>query len=198
MTQTQSPLGKKLTNGAGKAPTPGSSPLGRSLGAGPRGELVELAYLGPARLELVGNLASQEIEGEMYRALEQLGIPLNAVTADRYELERAVRTLARAVRDAEDRTRPFGTLAEWQAVDTDVIAACWSAYGNLRERFDPMDIAVTEAERSAIESAVKKKDALLLRSFGAAKLSAWLVSTDGPPQISPQPSSPNSGSSQDS
>ncbi len=129
----------------------------------------------------------------MYAAMKAHGIELSVLTADRFEIERALRTLVRACRDPED-GRPAGSLEEWGKLDTDTINMCWQAYGDVRERLDPLGGSLDPAETELIELAVKKKDARLLRTFGIVKLSAWLASTDAPPSTSPTPSSSSSAS----
>jgi len=178
------------------AETP-KTPLERLMATGRRGELVELPGLGPAWLELLGARASQEVEAAVYAAMKEYGIELDAVTMIRFEIERAVRTLAIAAHDPDDHTKPFGTLAAWHLVDPTTINAAWSTYGDVRERLDPMSTPLTEDEVAAFEYAVKKKDARLLRSFGVVKLSAWLTSTAFPPSTSPTPSSPSLESPKD-
>lgn len=161
-----------------------------------RGEDVDLPGLGRARIELVGETSRQEIEAAVYRAMRSRDLELTLITAERYEAERAVRTLAAGVRDPADHAQPFGAVEEWGALHTDVINAAWQVYGDVRERLDPLsEMAVlAEVDRVAIEAAVKKKAPDLLRSFGVAKLSAWLASTDVQLPTSPTPSSPASES----
>jgi hypothetical protein len=196
----QTPLGKKISNGTAKPSDSKVTPLSRAMPGGSRGEDVVLPLLGRVRIELVGETAKQEIEAAVYRAMRARELDLNIVTSERYEAERAVRTLAHACRDPDDATHtaPFGTLEQWGELDSDIIATAWQAYGDVRERLDPLETVLTEDERIAIEVAVKKKDARLLRSYGISKLSSWLASMDVPPSTSQPPSSPNSGSDADS
>ncbi len=165
---------------------------------GRRGEDVNLPVLGPARVEILGAVETQEVESSVYKAMAAHEIEQNVITVDRFELERAYRTLARSVRDPEDKSKVFGTVDEWGALDNDVIVAAWQVYGDVRERLDPLSTPLTADERVMIEIAVKKKDAVLLRTFGTVKLCAWLASTDVLPSTSPPPSSPSSESSSDS
>jgi hypothetical protein len=185
-----------IQNGAG-APA-GRSKLAAMLAGGKRGETLEVPGLGRVRIELVGERASQEIEGDVYRELARLEIPLNAVTAERYELERAVRTLAVAVRDPDDHAQAFGTAKEWAELDNDLINSAWHAYGDVRLRLDPVSQPLDDDTRMLIAAAVKKKDDRLLRSFGTVLLSTWLASTDVQLSSSRKPSSSNSESSSES
>lgn len=161
-----------------------------------RGEAVQLPLIGAAWIELLGAWASNAVESEVARAIAALELTSATREAMQAELERAVRTLARTVRDPEDHAKPLGTVDEWGALDPDVVSACWQTYGDVRERLDPLaSIDLTPDERLAVQVAIKKKDANLLRSFGIAKLSAYLLSTDVPPPSSPEPSSPTLPSS---
>lgn len=171
--------------GATPAPAPEASRtrLGQAISVGPLSrERVEIPRLGPAWIVLAPHAAVQRIEGETFRAMAELGLELSSLTALTYEAERAVRTLAEAVRDPDDPDQPFGTLAEWRDhVDVDIIAGAWQVYGDVRMRLDPVSVALTEDERAAINAAVEKKNAMLLRSYGVAALASYLATTADPP-----------------
>jgi hypothetical protein len=169
-------------------------PLTRALAGGRRGELVELPHLGKAWVELPGALAWEEAQAAARAEMTAAGLDLSMTTAELFEMKLARHTLARAVRHPDQHAEPFGTLAEWGEIDPDVINACWHAYGDVRERLDPVAVAVTPEETAAIDSAIRKKNGLLLRSFGIAKLSAFLLSTEDQPPTSPPPSSPSTES----
>lgn len=192
MTTPQTPLGKKLANGSPPA-VPPTTRLA-AIAAGGRGEDLELPGLGPAHIELIGAREMSIIEAAVVRDMAELGLEQTTLNTGHYELARAVRTLASAVRDRDDHSKPFGTIDEWSALDPDRVAACWTTYGDVRERLDPMAHPLTEDEALMIDHALKKKDVTLLRSFGVARLSAWLVSTGAPQQTSPPPSSSSSES----
>lgn len=202
MATPPSKLSQIIANGAtapGTAsPTTGhGTKLGAILVNGRRGEDVDLGpVLGLQRIELLGVRDSQEVESLVHKALAALGIDLNVMTADRFEIERAYRTLARAVVDPVTKV-PIGSADEWAQLDNDVIVGAWHSYGDVRDRLDPLSQPMTDAQRLRIESAVKKKDATLLRTFGTVTLAAWLASTDVLPSTSPTPSSPSSDSSSD-
>lgn len=146
-------------------------------------------------MTLIGHGTVQEIEGAVYKRMAELGVELGPLTASTFESERAVRTLAEAVRQADDPSKALGTLEEWQQVDLDTVALLWLAYGDLRERQDPVSAPLTKAEHDTITTAIEKKNAPLLRSCGARALATWLLSTDGQPATSPSPSSGSSASS---
>lgn len=191
-------LGKIIATG-GRPVTPEASktPLARVVG-GQRGEDVTLPGLGRARMELLGAAAWNEVKSATHREMERLGLPFDTVNVGAWELERAARTLAQAVRDPADASKPFGTLDEWRALDPQLINAAWQEHDNVCDRLDPLERPLTDDEMLAIEVAVKKKDGSLLKSFGLGKLCAWLVTTAVPLAISPPPSSSSSESSSES
>lgn len=194
------PLSKALAGGPPQAPALSVSESAlrrRFAGAGRRGEDVDFPALGRARVELVGARRGQEIEGEVLKEMTRLGFTYDITTVEKWELERAIRTLAEGVRDPDDHALAFGTLSEWEAVDSLVIASCWTMYGDVAERLDPMAAQITMEQGLQIERAVKKNDAMRLRSFGVAKLSAWLASMGSRLSISPLPNSSSSESAPD-
>lgn len=194
----QDPIARYAPGALAAAQDARKTTLGNRLAEGRRGEDVAIPGLGPVRLELLGARASQEVEAAVYRNMLALGIDLGAMTLDRFELERAVVTLAEAAREPADRSLPFGTLAEWQRVDPVTIITAWDTYLDVKDRLDPLDTPLTDDERDQIERAIQKKDRTLLRSFGVAKLSLFMLSTVAQPSISPPPSSPNTDSGSDS
>lgn len=150
-------------------------------------------------IELVGGRQWQEIEAAVaaeLRRLERGEIGSGDIAiAAAAEAELAMRVLAASFRDPDDHAVAFGTLEDWGSYcDNDLISLAWHAYGDVKERLDPVDTDLSEEDMIAIGVAVKKKDGPLLRSYGAVKLSRWLASTGGPQSISQQPSSPNSDS----
>lgn len=163
-------------------------------GGGRRGEIVTIPGLGTARIELLGAMESNAVEAEVIKAMAALGIERSVENAERWELERAWRTLSRAVRDQSDGAA-FGTPEEWGDLDNDMINAAWQTYGDVRERLDPLAVPLTDSERIAIETAAKKGAGQLLRTFGLAKLSDYILTTVVPPATSPPPSSSSSESS---
>ena len=176
------PLAKKL---AGAAPAAARSPLAAVLERGARGELVELPVLGPAWVQLVGAEDVQRIEADVFRAMKERGLDPTVLHAMAYEADRAVRTLACAVRSADDRAAAFGTEIEWGKVDSDTIAACWEVYMDVRERLAPMDAPLTPERRAELERAYAKKNATSLRAFALRELVTWLLSTEFPPATPP-------------
>jgi hypothetical protein len=184
-------LGQKLAGGGGApASEPSSTPLRGIVAAGKRGEEVVLPVLGRVWLELPGARQWQEIESEVRKEMRRLEVgDLHVGTAAQHETELALRVLAVAVRDPDRRDQRFGTLEEWGELDNDIVSVAWHAFGDVRERLDPVSQPLSNDEMLAVSAAVKKKDATLLRTFGVVRLSAWLATTGEPPSTSPIPSS---------
>lgn len=169
--------------------------LRRTVIGGRRGELVDVPILGSVWLELPGARAWQEIEAAVRVEMRRLEFgDLSLTNAAAYEVEMAIRVLTQAARDPDDHSQPYGTLEEWGGLDNDVINYAWHVFGDVRERLDPIACELTEDDAFAIQTAVKKKDGPRLRSYGVARLVAWLVTTADPPSTSPTPSSPSSES----
>lgn len=140
----------------------------------------------PAMLVLVGSERFLDIEGEVLLAMEGRKIPSNMQHEGKFELEKAKRVLAEAVREhdpiakAEGRVPPpFGTLADWGDVAPSIINAIWGQYAELVERYDPLgDVAELSAlERMEILSALEKKSLASLRAFGLQSLCAFMLTT---------------------
>lgn len=182
---TPTKLGQRV-NGA---PVQSTTKLASRIVGGRRGELRTVPWFGLVRVEILGVVESQEVEAAVYAEMRRLDLPLNHVTAERFELERARRTLASSFRDPDDRTLAYGSLEEWGALDSDVVIPAWHEYGDVRDRLNPIATALEEDERILIEAAIKKKQEELLRSFGTVKLSRFLVSMESQRSTSPPPSS---------
>lgn len=189
------PLAKKIAGGNGAPASAVKSPLAAVLERGARGELVDLPVLGPAWLQLIGHEDVQAIESDVMKRMAALGLELTPLNVLSYDAERAVLTLARAVRSPDDRAAPFGTEAEWGKVDSDTIAACWHIFGDLRERLSPLDVEIPPMMRTEILAAIAKKNTMLLRSFGLSVLVSFMASTEFPPETSPSPKSSDGESS---
>lgn len=194
----QDKLGRIVATNGKASTAPPEQPLKLAqLVNGRRGETRDLPFFGLVRVELLGAVESNEVEVAVYGALAGK-LDLDVATADRFELERAWRTLAIAFRDPDDHSRPFGAIETWSKLDAKAINAGWQAYGDVAERLDPLEEQLSDGEKLVIESALKKKDAHLLRSFGVAKLSAFFASTDVQLSISRSPSSSSSASASES
>jgi hypothetical protein len=169
-----------------------------------RGDFVELpGGLGRVWMELVGHDVSNKIEAATFREMDSVGLPPIPLHSFSYDIQRQARTLARACRDPEDpkHETPFGTLEEWSNETDSVILACALVYKDLRDKLDPFRIDLIDADDlEDLELALKKKDVVRLRSFGAATLANWLTSgavqlsssrtaasSDGPSTTTPTP-----------
>lgn len=146
-------------------------------------------------ITLVSNNRAEEIEAAVFSRMRDLGLDLNRTTEPTFEMARARRYCAEAFLDPTTKL-PIGTPAEWSdLIDPDVIGDCWRAYGDLRTAYDPVAQPLPADEILLIAAAVKKNSAMLLRSFGCAKLAAYLLTTAEQQSNSPDPRS-GSGESQ--
>lgn len=185
-------LGKIAAAPTAAASSVSARPSRLSAVNGRRGEEVDLPVVGRVWLELPGAIRWSELEAAAHKATRELGHTEAIPYAYAYEAQVAVRALADATRELDDHDVKVGTLEEWGGLDNAVINACWHAFGDVRERLDPVAAPLSADDTHAIAAAVKKNDAASLRAFGVVKLSVWLASTDVPPSTSPRPSSPSS------
>jgi len=173
--------------------------LAARLGDIARGEDVVLPVLGRVYIELVKHDVSSAIDGEVLHSMAAARLPATAGFSSDLEIERSARILARACRDPEDHSQPFGTVEEWTTrLDDDVIMACFLVYRDVRERLDPLASGVIqEDELAAVTEAFKKKERTSLLSFGVAMLTNWLLSGAAERQMCPiRSSTPTDGSSE--
>lgn len=144
-----------------------------------------------AKMRLVSRSEELGIVAETREMLRQRKLPLDAAAlaslgmVNEWNCEIAARTLAIAVRDPEDTSRPLASLEEWRECDDDQIGALWEEYQDLRERIDPLKNyeQLSEQELAAMVSAAKKKppEIDLLMSYGSRKLALFAISTVAPP-----------------
>lgn len=162
--------------------------LGRARATTARGELVDMPMLGPVWIELPGEHVVDEIEGAVFKAMSDLGMPLTPVNALTYGSRRTALTLAWAVRhpDQAKREERAGTEAEWCAIDIDMLSAMSAVYTDTRERLSPLSsMALSQEQLDAIRQGIEKKNPMLLQSVGVVALSSYLLSTAGQPASSP-------------
>jgi hypothetical protein len=178
------PLAKRAAGAAASAPA-ARSPAAVVLERGPRGELLDVPGLGPVWFRLLGIAFWEDLELGVARMLKGEGLGLAEITAETIELYKTRRIVAAAARDPADHDQPFGTLEEWGDLDGDLVHAAMAAFGDLRERLTPLDVVLTEDQRTFILAAVKKKDRALLRSFAHGTLVSWLLTTELPLETSP-------------
>lgn len=121
--------------------------------------------------------------GAWFHDVERRGAP----PPGRLELDaqQIARVLALAVRapakDVAADPAPLASLEEWQECDDAQLGALWNAYQDLVERTTLLPLDITPAQLAELDLAVKKKDATTLLSFGAAVLTAYLVTRGSPP-----------------
>lgn len=168
------------------------------LALGSRGEHTTIPGLGPVWIELAGHETVNRIESETFDAMAKLALEPNGLNALTYDAERARRTLAAVVREAEDHEKCFGTVEEWGRLDSDMIAAAFSVYADVRYRLDPAGEALlTKEDNEGIRAFLEKKSAMGLRSYGVAKLALYMLTSEDRLAISPTLSSSNGPSSAD-
>lgn len=182
-------LGDKLNRSTpSAAPAETLSLLGAALASGTiaGGMLRDIEPIGKVWVQLIGIREAQRIEGECTAACAKLGLSNDGMAYTVcYEAEKAMRWLCLGVRDPDDKSKPFGTFAEWEAVDPDTLVKIWHAYGDVREILQPDIYAMDEATRVTISGAISKKNGDLLRSFGTNMLVSYMLSMDEQPPTSP-------------
>lgn len=183
-------LGQKTAAAIAATPPKSETLFARARAQNPRGEFVVLPLFGRAWIELAGEMTVNEIEGAVFADMKRLDLAPTALNAFTYDNHRMAHTLAWAVREPDKREERFGTLDEWLALDIDMICACGIVYSDVRERLDPMGVStLTKDDIDGIRYAIEKKNPILLRSYGVAKLSLWLLTGGVPPASSPTPPS---------
>ena len=192
-------LGTALANAAAAAAASSSAPSRFMAALAGKRVLkpITIPALGlEAVMTLLGSDRLLDIDGDVVRAMERRGLDRDGLNLGRYELETAKRALAEAIREPSDPSKPLGTVDEWGQLPPEVIGDLWRQFGDLREEHDPVESPLTSDEIVELRDAVSKKNGVLLRVFGARKLSAYLLSLDDPPASSSTPkSSPGDSSS---
>lgn len=189
-------LGDKLRAAPVRGVPAAETRLARWQASAQRGKHVDLPLIGRVWIELPGDAEVARIEGEVFSEMAILkleAVPINAFT---YDACRTRLVLATAVRDPEDHAVKFGSVDEWGQLDVDMVNACGVVYSTVREELDPIGMpTLTAQDCRDIRLAIEKKNPTLLRSFGIARLSLYLLSTESPPAISPIPASSTGPSS---
>lgn len=169
---------KKAAAASHQAPARAESLLARRRAQVPRGEYVEMPLVGRVWVELVGEASVDEIEGATLAAMKAEGLEPIALNALSYDSCRTALTLARAVRNSENKDELVGSDEEWRGLDIDIILACGLVYNDVRERLSPVAMgALTREQVDAIRLDIEKKNAMRLRSHGVVALSLFLLST---------------------
>lgn len=192
---TPTRLGGALAGAAPKAPA--SSAFQRAIAGASVFEPYELLLPNdvrvPCSMTLVGSETLLDIEGRVTAAMERRSLKADVITQGNFEMQRAIYTLALAVRepktDAVPNPPPLGTVEEWGQLSPETIDAAWKRFGHLREENDPLadDVKLSSLEVLEIREAIAKKNYRLLRYFGPARLTAYLLTTASPPAPSTTP-----------
>lgn len=158
----------------------------------------------PAAMTLVGTDRLLDIEGEVVIAMSRRKLDAGILWQTQWELERAKRILAEAIREVPEDPAvaelppPLGTADEWGQLEPALIVELQRKYYDLSECHDPSTDELGEDEVAAIRDAIEKKDPASLRSFGVRKLSRFLCTSAAPPVSSSTETSSPGDSSQES
>lgn len=174
-------LGVALSGGAARVLRPVDVPIGQATVA--------------AVIRLLDHREMQEVACELATWLRQLEqernvspIELAAAGGMPIAAERAARTVARAVRDPRDPSRPFGTLDEWVQLGQRTIELVFGVYCDLAEQLDPLrEVLLDAATIADLTDAVKKKDLDRLSAFGARTLAIYTLTSGSPHASSSTP-----------
>lgn len=152
----------------------------------PRGEAVTMPLIGRVWVELIGEAAMDEIDGQTAAIMKAEGLDLIPLNGRAIERCRNALMLAWAVRDADNRDQKFDTPEAWRSLDADMITACALIYEDVRYRLSPVALgALTKEQLDEIRLAIEKKNATALASAGVVALSLYLLSMADQPQSSP-------------
>lgn len=155
-----------------------------------------------AVMTLCPHSRKEQIEGAVYATMGSLKLPFDRTTEWTYEANRATRTLAEVVLDADEvragRYTPLGSLSDWDDLDEQIIEDCWRTYLDVVAANDPVAIELTPNETAFVEDMIGKKNGLGLRYFGIRRLVAFLLATDVPRSTSAIPTSMSTPESSDS
>jgi hypothetical protein len=102
-----------------------------------------------------------------------------AVAGEDWRCEIAARHLAVAVREHDDGP-PLAPLDDWRELSDEQISGPWDRYQDLRDRLDPLGAdsrPLTADELAILRAASKKKDIVVLRSFGLHKLALFATTS---------------------
>lgn len=146
----------------------------------------------PCTITLIGSAQLDDIEGDVRVEMEARHIPNDPTTAHHFELARARRIMALAVRQPGPKRAdeaPLGSLKEWSELPPETLYAIYYRFNELRELHDPLagEVRLTQEVLDAVKDAIAKKNSTLLRYFGAPTLIAYLFSTVDQPASSPTP-----------
>lgn len=128
------------------------------------------------RMRVLSRSETRAVRFEARAKLQELGIVGDVDGIREWNEEIATRTLAVAVRALKG-DEVLASLEAWEECDDDQINALWSRYKDLCNELDPLaDTKLSEADAQQIAAAAKKKDSILLTSYGSLKLAAYAIS----------------------
>lgn len=124
-------------------------------------------------MRLLTRAESASVRTATRQALLERRVPDRGMEEGRDWLEEvATRTIAIAVRQAGNTALALAPLEEWEQCDDDQIAALWLRYTDLDESSAQVE-TLTDGELVVLTEAAKKKDEVVLRSFGSRKLARF-------------------------
>lgn len=135
------------------------------------------------RMRLLTHGEEEEVRADARRACQRLGVPEGPLLeSSRDFLENvAVRTLSIAVRQVDNLALALAPIGEWQACVSAQIADLWQQYQDLEAALDPVGTGLTAGEAALLVDAAKKKDEVLLRSYGSRRLASFALTLVDPP-----------------
>ncbi len=140
------------------------------------------AVVGKMRLLTYGEVKSIRIDA--HKATAHLGLQWPALDATpEWSNEIVTRTLALAIRDPADPSKPLASLSEWEECEQDQLAVLYLQYEDHAATIDPIGKLASLSATDIIEmrAAAKKKAPLLLTSFGSRKLASYIISMEEHP-----------------
>lgn len=133
-------------------------------------------------MRLLSRREEAQMRHEARAACAAQGLPWPAAEASQeFHGELMVRTVAVAVRAPANVELALAPLEDWLELTDLQLYPLWVRYQDLEAELDPMRGELTAEDLAAIAAAAKKKDAILLRSYGSRKLAAFAITTVGPP-----------------
>lgn len=162
--------------------------VAQTLGASPHIDIVIPRTQVAGKMRLPKRSERFEATSAARQALKEAGFPIDATAAtalgaqEQWHYELGVRLLAVAVRDPNDVSRPLASVEEWRECDDDQLDATWERFEDLQAQLDPMEAGtLSQADAIAIAAASKKKDVVLLMSFGSRKLALFATTSESLP-----------------
>lgn len=137
------------------------------------------------RMRVLTRSESLTVKAEAMELFKERGLLTDegrvaAVAAEDWKCEIAARHLAVAVREHDDGP-PLAPLDDWRdELSDEQLSGPWDRYQDLRDRLDPLgddSKPLTADEFAILRAAAKKKDVVVLRSFGLHKLALFAITS---------------------